>query len=317
MTTKYAFPGYTMEHDGLDKTDGWARTAILIKDNIKYKRRRDLENKGISTVWIQIGFHRQKQFLLQALYRQYQRHGLKSTKSHPEQTKRWTTITNSWDKANKEGREVITLGDTNIDSMIWDKPINTMSNFDKHRQKLYDILKETILDGGTAKINNEYTRHDNPPNGRFSCLDHAYTTHPLKISNHKTDHTTFSDHASVEINKAVREIKQSKKFIRIRSMKNFNKNDYTERIVNHHKYILTLHENDPDEIAKNITQIIQDSATQTAPIKRIQLSQQNKVTLSDKARRRLSPERYCPNNPKRKPNFRKHKRIKKSQKHGE
>ena len=184
--------------------------------------------------------------------------------------------------------EVITLGDTNIDSLVWDQPLNLMSTFDKQRQKLYEILKEKILDGGTVKINSEYTRQDNPPHGRLSCLDHAYTTHPQKISSHTTDHATFSDHATVEINKAVRTIIDTKKFIRIRTMKNFNKNDYIDRIINHHKYITTLHERDTDTIANNITQIIQESATPSAPIKRIQLSSLNKVTLSDKAREALT-----------------------------
>ena len=44
-----------MECDNLFQTDGWSQTVILIKDNIKYKRRKDLEQEGISSIWIQVG----------------------------------------------------------------------------------------------------------------------------------------------------------------------------------------------------------------------------------------------------------------------
>ena len=286
-TTRYNFPGYVVEHDKLDKDDGWSRTAILIRQNIKYTRRKDLEDTGTSTVWIQVGIQGQKQFLIQALYRQYQRQGLKNSKSHKEQTNRWTQIIEKWKIANKEGREVITLGDTNIDTMVCNKPINQLSQFDRQRQKFYNTLKENILDGGTTIVNTEFTRHDNPPHGRKSCLDQVYTTHPLKITHHTTTHSTFSDHALIEIHKAAKDIKDNKQFIRIRTMKNFDKNYYSENIINHFKYITTLYEKDPEIITKNITEIIQESASKTAPIKRIQLSLKNKVTLSESAQNAL------------------------------
>ena len=74
-TSSFQFPGYIMEHDQLDKEDGWARTAILIKSNIKYKRRKYLEGKGLSTVWIQVGLPGTKHFLVHSLYRQFQQPG--------------------------------------------------------------------------------------------------------------------------------------------------------------------------------------------------------------------------------------------------
>ena len=75
------FPGYNLESDKLDKLDGWSQTSILVKKSINYKRRSDLECKGISSVWLQVGQHGSKQFLLQGLYRQFQRPGRDGTKS--------------------------------------------------------------------------------------------------------------------------------------------------------------------------------------------------------------------------------------------
>ena len=47
IATKHQFPGYIMELDSLDLTDGWSRTPILISQSVKYKRRTDLEQKGL------------------------------------------------------------------------------------------------------------------------------------------------------------------------------------------------------------------------------------------------------------------------------
>ena len=193
-----------MEHDNLDTLDGWAHTAILIKDNIKYKRRKYLEINGISSVWIQVGVPGQKHFLLQSLYRQFQRAGNKASKRHENQLARWKTILDKWVKATDEDREVITIGDINLDSLVWDLPWEALSPYDRQRASLYEELKQKILTGGTTKINTTYTRVDDQLDRRKSCLDHFYTNYPLKINNHVTHHSTFSDHALLEVNKTVK-----------------------------------------------------------------------------------------------------------------
>ena len=46
---------------------------MLIKENINFKRRTDLETKGTSTIWIQLVSQGQKPILVQGLYRQFKR----------------------------------------------------------------------------------------------------------------------------------------------------------------------------------------------------------------------------------------------------
>ena len=109
-----AFPGYVMENDNLDSTDGWSRTSIIIKKSINYKRRKDLERKQISTVWIQVGLPGTKHFLIQALYRQFQRPGISGSKTQPAQEARWTQLIDVWNKTMDEKREILTFGDTKL-----------------------------------------------------------------------------------------------------------------------------------------------------------------------------------------------------------
>ena len=108
--SKNQFLGYSLEHDKLDKIVGWARTGILIQNGIQYKRRQDLEEPGLSTVWLQVGVHGSKHFLVHAAYRQFQRLGRNGSGSHHNQRSRWDKLLTNWEKASKEEREIVTLG---------------------------------------------------------------------------------------------------------------------------------------------------------------------------------------------------------------
>ena len=280
----YQFPGYRLEFDNLDKTDGWSRTGILVKNNIKYKRRRDLESEGTSTVWLQVGCTGRKHFLLQCLYRQFQRPGRIASKSQQSQNNRWDTILEKWSLASNEDREIISIGDFNMDSISWDKPWNETPEYEKHKQTFYNKLKEKILMTGTFKLNTEHTRVDHQPGGRATCLDHIYTTNPERISSHHTHQSTFSDHALLELNKKCKKFQNTKNFIKIRSMKNFDRTQYKENLKEHPLFIETLYTKDPDTIAQNITQMIQESLAEMSPVIRIQMSSKNQNPISQTAR---------------------------------
>ena len=72
------FENYILENDDLDLVDDMSRTGILIHKSLQYKRRRDLESMGTSTVWVQFSYPGRKSLLLQAIYRQFQRLGKKA-----------------------------------------------------------------------------------------------------------------------------------------------------------------------------------------------------------------------------------------------
>ena len=285
--TKYQFPDYKIEHDGLDKMDGWARTAIFVKNTVKYKRRKDLESKGLSTVWLQVGLPGTKHFLVQGLYRQFQRPGRIGSKSHQSQKARWQQLIDNWERANTEGREILTLGDTNIDSMTWDTPTAQLPQYDRQKAPLYHILRDQILLKGTTKINTEYTRQEGQLDGRKSCLDHVYSNQPQQICSYQTIHSTFSDHAMVMAIKSAKKIQNEKKYIKIRSLKNYKTQTFIENIRNHHLYVELFYEMEPEIIATGVTRIMQESLEEIAPVKRIQITSRNTQTLSMEAREAL------------------------------
>ena len=48
-----------------------SRNILMIKDDIVYKRRNDLEDENTSTVWIEIKLPKNKPILLGSIYRQW------------------------------------------------------------------------------------------------------------------------------------------------------------------------------------------------------------------------------------------------------
>ena len=198
--SKKQFPGYSLEGDKLDKTDIWSHTGVLIKNSLNYKRRKDLEGEGTLTVWLQLGAPGTKQILPQAIYCQFCRQGRNGSNSQSAQLARWKQVISKCETALTEVREIVSMGDINIDSLEWEKKWEEMKPYDRQKQTMYKLLRETILATGTTEINSEFTREDSQPGGRRSCIDHLYYTHPEKVNSFNTYHDTFSDHMMVELN---------------------------------------------------------------------------------------------------------------------
>ena len=59
------------------------------------------------------------------------------TPGHPgtitpsSQAARWSRIIDMWVKASQEGLEIITMGDTNLNSLRWDIPEASMNSYDR------------------------------------------------------------------------------------------------------------------------------------------------------------------------------------------
>ena len=58
------FENFKLETDNLDIVDQTARTGMLIHKQLHYRRRRDLETSGLSTIWIQLAYPGRKPVLI-------------------------------------------------------------------------------------------------------------------------------------------------------------------------------------------------------------------------------------------------------------
>ena len=181
-TTKNQFIGYNLEHDQQLKTNGTARTGILIKSNINYKRRKDLESDKISTVWVQVKTKENFFFLVQAVYRQFKLIGVDGTRNITQQNERWKILVDKWLEAQEEQREIVTIGDINLNSLKWDTDYGQKSTYEKSRHKMYQILKNNILDQGTFQVNKIRTRESEIGTNQPACSRYVFHQ-PAKQNN--------------------------------------------------------------------------------------------------------------------------------------
>ena len=127
-----------MEQDNLDLVDKMSRTVVLVHKKMHYKRRKDLETFGNSTVWLQFSYPGRKSLLLQAIYRQFQRLGVPGSIAPKLQHLRWEKVIEKWEKAILEDKEILTMGDINLNTLRWDISIEAMNSYDKMKRKKHD-----------------------------------------------------------------------------------------------------------------------------------------------------------------------------------
>ena len=108
-----------------------------------------------------------------------------------------------------------------------------------------------------------------------------------KIANHQAGLASFSDHTVQILTRNSKPIKTTQKYIRTRSFKNFNRQQYKENILNHPNYIEVLYDGDSDSITQKIQKIVNDSLQDMAPIQTIQISNKNQVRLSEEVRDKM------------------------------
>ena len=91
----------------------------------------------------------------------------------------------------------------------------------------------------------------------------------------------------IKFNKRCKNIVNMKKFIQIRSMTNLNSEIFKLNLQTHPKYIHIMYDKDPETIANDIIEMVQDSLTDIAPVKRIKLSTKTANPLSIEAQEML------------------------------
>ena len=285
--TRNQFENYKLETDNLDIIDQMSRTGILLHKDIHYSRRKDLETMGISSVWVQLAHPGRKPVLIQALYRQFQRLGRKGSITPASQTARWHKIINKWELASSEDKEIITLGDLNLNCLRWDLQPAEMNSYDRYKKPMIDEFKLRILDKGHKILSLEPTKINDNPEAHDSCLDLMITNRVDKIASYQAGLPSFSDHTVQMLIRQTKPLQTTQKYIRTRDFKNFDRIQYKSNIMNHPNYISTLYEGESDTITQNIQQIINDSLAIMAPVKTIQIKHKNKTRLSEEVRYKM------------------------------
>ena len=150
-------------------------------------------NDTISSIWMELGLPRQKKILVCQVYRewQYLDQPDDSSLSIPNQLLRWIEFLDQWERALDENKEILVLGDINLNFLTWTKNVPTGSQAYRLRP-LADQLFNKILPHGMTQCVTVPTRFwlGQEPSG----LDHFYTNHPEKLSDVQVIFQGGSDH---------------------------------------------------------------------------------------------------------------------------
>ena len=166
-----------------------SRVVVYTHKTLIVKPRPDLMNDRISAIWLELGLPNQRKILVCNVYREwgYLNQIDRNSHSRAAQLERWEALISKWEEALAEEKEVILLGDINIDSLKWmrdDLPNNDVI----YRQKpLLELLFAKIFPEGVSQLVNTPT-HGN------SCLDHLYSNKPEKLSEVSAFFQGGSDH---------------------------------------------------------------------------------------------------------------------------
>ena len=260
----------------------------MIHKDLKYKRRNDLEDKGLATVWIQVSQKGTKPLLVQSVYRQLQRIGKPGSGTPARQAQRWTKILDKWVQAASEDKELITLGDLNVNQFAWDLHPTQMTLREKSQDNLVKELKDRILSQGFTVINKSPTRNVASTTEKEACLDYIVTNKLDMVINHDSIYPIFSDHSLLKLTRRQKVFKSPRQLLKTRSLKNLDIHKYKQDILNHPLYLDSLYNGDLNQVSENIQTIIQNSLDIQAPVKTILLSPKNKSQISTEAKELLS-----------------------------
>ena len=110
------FKGFTWER-GHDK-----RINVLVSQDISYKRRYDLEHPGMAALWLEVGRGKLNSFLICNIYRSWSLKSEEDSRSLNRQFERWCSFIGRVETAMKTGKEILILGDFNLDANRWSGP---------------------------------------------------------------------------------------------------------------------------------------------------------------------------------------------------
>ena len=125
-----------------------------------------------------------------------------------------------WEQALSSGKEVIILGDCNLDFLKF--------NNSGTLQPLVDAMFERIYPHGVVQCVHEPTH--SWPGQVSSGLDHIYTNVPEKLSQAEVKYTGSSDHRLVHVTRYTKNFRQNIRYCMKRSYKHFDEAKFLEEV---------------------------------------------------------------------------------------
>ena len=264
----------TIENDQL----GVSRVVCYKHQTMVGKVREDLMDDSFSSIWLELGLPRKKKFLVCQLYREYQylAQADNSSRSIPEQLVRWSTFLNQWQRALDSGKEVIVMGDFNLNHFKFTDAGQLQPLVDQLIEEIYPHGVQQCVQGPTHSW----------PGRADSCIDLVYTNTPEKISQTQAQVRGSSDHRLVLVSKQSKNIRESIRYVRKRSYKNFVEAEFKAAVKNI-KWFEVYSCQDADLAVDIFTTKLTDILDKMAPVKTFQVRTKYAAWVSDSTKEKI------------------------------
>ena len=247
-----------------------SRVVVYTHNSLVVKRRYDLEDANISSIWLEVGLPRKKKILMCHAYREwkhlYQEDHSSGTIS--AQHGRWKQFLAQWGNALSEGKEVIVAMDANIDFLKWTNDNLPPNDSTARLKPLINDLFSEIFPLGVSQMVTTPTRFW--PGQPSSGLDHLYTNNPGKLSEVYTELSGGSDHRLIKVTRFAKSIKRNARYVRKRCYKGFDEEKFKDEVAKLSWYELYLCE-DLDNAVRILTTSLTSILDRLAPVKTVQI----------------------------------------------
>ena len=189
-----------------------------------------------------------------------------------------------WEKVLREGKEVMVLGDMNIDFLKWTRRNLPASDSSIRLKQLSEEIFSRIFTLGVSQLVTTATRVSpvDPPSG----LDHIYTNRPDKCSEVHAELRGGSDHKLLKITRFSKTDVRSARYVRKRSYKNFCPEKFCEAVKQISWFDLYMCDS-PTQAADILTRKLSEILDVLAPVKTIQIHTKYAAWLSDTTKEML------------------------------
>ena len=177
-----------------------------------------------------------------------------------EQMRRWIIFIDQWEQALDTGKEVIVLGDCNLDLLKFDNA--------GAEQPLIDLMLQRIYPHGVIQCVQDSTR--SWPGQTPTGLEHIYTSMPAKLSQAQVKKCASSDHSLVLATRYAKNMRENIRYCRKRSYKNFDEKQFLEE-VGKICWWEVYSSNDVDQAVDIFTRKLTDILDIMAPVKKFQI----------------------------------------------
>ena len=202
-----------------------SRVVVYLKDCVRFRRLHNLELEDFSAIWLEVWLPYQRKIILSGTYREHDHLKLfqeeRSYDGDEEQEERWDRFLSKWEEAAEQGKELMVVGDLNVDLM------DREEQRDQLQKKLFKQLQQRIQSRGILQLIRGATRYHS--RCRPSLIDHVFVTNPEKVEVENLSWGT-SDHNLISVRRVNGFIQERPRMTRKRVFVNFTTKEFEKKL---------------------------------------------------------------------------------------